>query len=133
MATQAAIDMNHLTLEMEVEKHDEHPRAIQIISLKVKHPEFGDIVSLDAWRISRAYCAGSFLEILDEDTDEMHQFSVTLFDKYGAVRPHLVDPGYRSGTGCWGREMDSGELVYILDITVKDSVRFFTRRGVFTC
>jgi hypothetical protein len=118
------MDLNALALRTKAKNHWEHPRVIKTISLTVKHPQFGDIVSLEAWRISRAHCAGSFLEIMDEDMDEMHQFSVTLFDKYGNVRPHLVNPGYRSGTGCWGREMDSGELVYILDITVQEPVSF---------
>ncbi|KAJ7503111.1 ankyrin repeat family protein [Mycena galericulata] len=129
MTSPTTIDMNHLTLEIKSEKHWEHPKAIQIISLTVKHPELGDVVSLNAWRISRAYCADSFLEILDEDMDEMHQFSVTLFDKHGSVRPHLVDPGYRSGTGCWGREMDAGQLVYILDMSVDQKHR---GRGIGT-
>ncbi|KAJ7350700.1 ankyrin repeat family protein [Mycena albidolilacea] len=117
------MDLNALALRTKAKNHWEHPRVIKTISVTVKHPQFGDIVSLEAWRISRAHCAGSFLEIMDEDMDEMHQFSVTLFDKYGNVRPHLVNPGHRSGTGCWGREMDSGELVYILDITVQEPYR----------
>ncbi|KAJ7108467.1 ankyrin repeat family protein [Mycena crocata] len=117
------VDMKDLTVEIKAKNHREHPAVIQTISVKVQHPELGKIASLNAWRISRARCAGSFLEIMDEDMDEMHQFSVTLFDKYGHVRPHLVDPGYRSGTGCWGRELNSGQLVYILDMTVNDAHR----------
>ncbi|KAJ7736870.1 ankyrin repeat family protein [Mycena metata] len=118
-----AVDLNVLTLNIEAEGHSEHPNFIKILSVQVKHPELGDIVSLDAWRISRAHCAGSFLELMDEDMQEMHDFSVTLFDKLGHVRPHLVDPGHRSGTGCWGREMNSGELLYILDMSVKEPYR----------
>ncbi|KAF8150515.1 hypothetical protein K438DRAFT_1865533 [Mycena galopus ATCC 62051] len=129
MASSVVLDLNNLTLKTKVKNHWEHPRAIKIISVQVKHPQFGDIVSLEAWRISRAHCAGSFLEIMDEDMDELHQFSVTLFDKYGKARPHLMAPGYRSGTGCWGREMGAGELVYILDVTVKEPYR---EKGVGT-
>ncbi|KAJ7503117.1 hypothetical protein B0H11DRAFT_619204 [Mycena galericulata] len=122
MASQpSTLDLNDLALQFTSKRHPHYPRVIDVISLKGNHPELGAIVSLKAWRISGAHCAGSSLRILDEDSDEMHQFSVTLFDKYGAVRPHLVDPGYRSGTGCWGREMNTGELIYILDIRVKKS------------
>lgn len=126
-----AMDMDALSLQIKVKNHWAHPRAIKLISVQVMHPQLGDIGSLNAWRISRSQCAGSFLEILDEDKAELHQFSMTLFDKYGNLRPHLLSPGYRSGTGCWGREMDSGNLMYILDVTVNESVGvglfFFTR------
>ncbi|KAF7362384.1 Ankyrin repeat family protein [Mycena venus] len=117
------MDLNTLALRVKVKNHREHPRVIKNIIVKVKHPQFGDIVSLEAWRISRAHCADSFLEIMDEDMDEMHQFSVTLFDKYGNVRPHLVGSSYRSGTGCWGLEMNSGELLYIIDMNVTEPHR----------
>ncbi|KAJ7188876.1 ankyrin repeat family protein [Mycena filopes] len=117
------MDLNTLTHSINAEVHPEHPGIITIISIEVKHPEFGDVGSLEAWTISRANCAGSFLEVMDKDMDEMHQFSVTLLDKYGHVRPHLVDPGHRSGTGCWGREMNSGELVYILNVDIKEAYR----------
>ncbi|KAF7350969.1 Ankyrin repeat family protein [Mycena sanguinolenta] len=122
-ASDAIVDLNTLTLHAKVKRHREHPRVINIISVQVKHPQFGDLVSLEAWRIFRAHCADSFLEIMDEDIDEMHQFSVTLFDKYGNLRPHLMSPGYRSGTGCWGQEVNSGQLLYILDMTVEEPYR----------
>ncbi|KAJ7807808.1 hypothetical protein B0H14DRAFT_1528208 [Mycena olivaceomarginata] len=124
-----AMDVDALSLQIKVKTHWAHPRAIKLISVQVMHPQLGDIGSLNAWRISRSQCAGSFLEILDEDKAELHQFSMTLFDKYGNLRPHLLSPGYRSGTGCWGREMDSGELLYILDVTVNESHR---EKGVGT-
>ncbi|KAK7057664.1 ankyrin repeat family protein [Favolaschia claudopus] len=113
-----------LGLQIDVENHWEYPRVIKTISVQVEHAQLGNIGSMEAWRISRgAHCGDRFLEIMDEDMDEMHQFSVALFDKCGHVRPELVDAGYRSGTGCWGREMDSGALIYILGITINESHR----------
>lgn len=116
------MDTTVLQVKIASEPHDEYPKTLTTLSVNVTHPDFGKIASLKAWRISRVHCRGDFLEIMDEESDEMHQFSVTLFDKYGTVRPHLVDPGSRSGTRCWGRELDAGELVYIEDISVKDTV-----------
>ncbi|KAJ7655651.1 ankyrin repeat family protein [Mycena polygramma] len=115
--------LKDLTLAFKAKNHWQYPRVIQTISVQVKHPQNGKIATLTAWRISRVYCVGSFLEIMDEESDEMHQFSVTLFDKHGRLRPHLIGPGYRSGTGCWGREMNTGVLVYILDIDVNQQYR----------
>ncbi|KAJ7655625.1 ankyrin repeat family protein [Mycena polygramma] len=115
--------LKDLTLASKAKNHWQYPRVIQTLSVQVKHPQNGKIATLTAWRISRVYCVGSFLEIMDEESDEMHQFSVTLFDKHGRLRPHLIGPGYRSGTGCWGREMNTGVLVYILDIDVNQQYR----------
>jgi hypothetical protein len=127
-----ALDLKDIRFQIKVKNHFEHPRVIKTISVRAEHPQLGDIVSLNAWRISRANCAGSFLSIMDEE-NEMHQFSVTLFDKYGKIRPHLVDPGYRSGTGCWGREINSGELVYILDMKVNEQVSGICVLRRFNC
>ncbi|KAJ7503118.1 ankyrin repeat family protein [Mycena galericulata] len=117
----STIDLNDLTVQITSEEHPEHRTAFEIISLKVNHPQYGDIVSLKAWRIFRRNFAPQFLPIMFEG--ELHEFAVTLFDKYGYVRPYLVDPGHRRGTGCWGREMNTGHLMYILDIRVKKSHR----------
>ncbi|TCD68460.1 hypothetical protein EIP91_010746 [Steccherinum ochraceum] len=42
----------------------------------------------------------------------------TLFDKYGFVKEELVDHDYHKGTGCWGRELDKGTFIYVLDVQV---------------
>jgi len=59
---------------------------------------------------------------MDEEKDELHQFSVALFDKYGMARPWLIQASHRNGTGCWGREVNSGELIYLLNVDVNDYV-----------
>ncbi|KAJ6590025.1 hypothetical protein DFH09DRAFT_1027257 [Mycena vulgaris] len=116
-----SIDTDNLVVRIITRRHSDYPAVIEIISVRVKTPESDKLIGcLTAWRISRAACRGSFFEVMDV-TDETQQFAVTLFDKFGEVRPHLVNPGCRSGSGCWGREMNSGNLVYIIDMTVKDS------------
>jgi hypothetical protein len=65
---------------------------------------------------------GNFLEIMDEDSQELHEFSATLFDKYSNVRPWLVDGGARSGSGCWGTELSVGDMLYIEEVYVKKEV-----------
>ncbi|KAJ7108461.1 hypothetical protein C8R43DRAFT_1114094 [Mycena crocata] len=62
------VDMKDLTVEIKAKNHREHPTVIQTIS--VKH-------------VARVLS-------MDEDMDEMHQFSVTFFDKYGHHRGQEV-------------------------------------------
>ncbi|GLB40821.1 hypothetical protein LshimejAT787_0900360 [Lyophyllum shimeji] len=97
---------------------DENPRVLTNIMLEATHPDLGVIGSLSAIKILRHFCRGSFLEVMDEHSDELCQFSVALFDKFGRVRPWLLEPGNRRGTGCWGEELNTGELVYLLDMNV---------------
>ena len=96
----------------------EYPRALQDITLKATHPELGSVASLSAIKIYRRFCRGSFLAIMDANSDELHQFSVELFDKFGRVRPWLLEPGNRCGTGCWGNELNDGQIIYVLNISV---------------
>lgn len=60
---------------------------------------------------------------MDEESDELHRFSMKLFDKNGMVRPEIVDHEHHKGSGAWGRELNDGTLVYIDDVEVKDQVR----------
>nr|GAT49092.1 ankyrin repeat family protein [Mycena chlorophos] len=117
------IDPGQLLLKIESEPHYEYPRAMQNISLTANHPEHGKVASLSAWRIVRARLGDRFYEILDEDSDELHQFSTALFDKYGNVLPHIVEPGHRSGSGVWGRELNRGMLLYVMMVYVQEKFR----------
>jgi len=65
---------------------------------------------------------GDFLEIMDEESQELYEFSVGLFDKYSNVRPWLVDGGAKSGSGCWGTELSVGDMLYLDDVLVKEEV-----------
>ncbi|KAF8066502.1 ankyrin repeat family protein [Lyophyllum atratum] len=101
----------------------EHPRVFKNITLNINHPEFGLVGSLSAVKIIRHFCRGSFLEVMDDHSDELHQFSITLFDKFGRVRPFLLEQGNRRGTGCWGSELNNDQLIYVLDMNVNEKYR----------
>lgn len=118
----SSIDLNRCEVGFEATPDDEYPGVMVCITLDVTHPEHGSIASLSAYKIDRTACRGSFLAVMDENSDELHQFSVTLFDKNGLVRSWLVDGGRRSGTGCWGRELNDGALIYLMDMSVKENV-----------
>ena len=69
--------------------------------------------------------AEDFLEIMDEESQELQEFSVGLFDRYSNIRPWLVDGGAKSGSGCWGTELSVGNMLYIEDLMVKKEVCSF--------
>jgi hypothetical protein len=118
----SSIDLNRCEVTFEATPDDENPEVMTRITLHVNYPEHGSIAKLSAYKIDRTACRGSFLAVMDENSDELHQFSVALFDKNGFVRSWLVDGGRRSGTGCWGRELDEGALIYLMDMSVETNV-----------
>lgn len=116
------LNLSQLTSNISYTKHDEYPRVLQQITFEVVHPSYGQIASVQVWRIVRSQCREDFLEIMDGESQEFLEFATALFNKNGRVKSHLVEPGFRSGTGCWGEELNVGELVYIMDISVKAPV-----------
>ncbi|KAF9027051.1 hypothetical protein BDZ89DRAFT_1113615 [Hymenopellis radicata] len=99
---------------------------LQTLRGTATHPTLGEVATLSGYMIYRRMLGGDFLAMMDEESQELHEFSVTLFDKNGLLRPRFK-AGYRSGTGCWGDELNEDALAYIEDITVKDEYR---RRGI---
>ncbi|SJL02709.1 uncharacterized protein ARMOST_06044 [Armillaria ostoyae] len=73
---------------------------------------------MDGFIISPALCGDAFHSNLDGKSDELHRFFVSLFDKYGKVKSHIVSEGIQSGTRCWGRELNIGKIIYVVDVTV---------------
>lgn len=59
---------------------------------------------------------------MDDESDELHQFSVKLFDKNGMVKPEIVDHEFHKGSGVWGRELNHGMMIYVDTISVKPEV-----------
>ncbi|KAG6908196.1 hypothetical protein DXG01_005785 [Tephrocybe rancida] len=101
-------------------------RVVAYFELKVKYPsEKGNtIAKLSACTITRRRCAkGRFLEAINGHSEELRQFTTTLYDKSGSVLPFLLEPGYRRGTGCWGSELNNGKIIYILELKVKQKFR----------
>jgi len=100
---------------------------LKLISLKVRdRQDQKEIAKLSALQINRGLMAenAQFLRILDEDEEELAQFSSTLFNKFGEIRPSIVEDEKFKGTGCWGRELNEGMLCYIYYVYVaEESVR----------
>ncbi|KAF7297896.1 Ankyrin repeat family protein [Mycena chlorophos] len=119
----STIDKDRLSLKIKSKGHYEYPRHIQDITLTAKHPQHGEVASLFAWRLVRPLFGDRFLQILDEDHQEMHDFSSSLFDKYGKALPYIIEPGFRSGSGVWGQELNDGLLFYVMMVSVPEKFR----------
>ncbi|KAJ7581864.1 hypothetical protein C8J56DRAFT_1168494 [Mycena floridula] len=127
MSPETTTLLDESTLKFSNKKDHEWPRQLSRCILTVKHPLDGQIGTLHAIVVHRAIISTDFLEVMDEDSQETLEFSIKVFDKHCRVRRHLVEPGARAGTGCWGEEMNSGNVIYLKDMTVNDK---FTGQGI---
>ena len=120
-------DLSKCTAKFTTETHYEHPGRLQYLSATLVHPTLGELATASCIQIRgrmRFKNLGDFLELMDEESQELLDFSSGLFDRYSNVRPWLVDGGAKSGSGCWGTELSVGDMLYVVDVRVKEEVCF---------
>ncbi|KAK7032909.1 ankyrin repeat family protein [Favolaschia claudopus] len=104
-------------------EHRMRPDTLQSLMLSIKHPSYGEIGYISATRVQyRSGGYGLFLETMDVD-NELFAIGSALFDKYGEIRPWLVDNEYHKGSGLWGRELNEGKLIIIRCVSVDPAYR----------
>ncbi|KAF8879186.1 hypothetical protein CPB84DRAFT_1828452 [Gymnopilus junonius] len=128
----AHLDLSSCTATFRSEAHHEHPRRLSYLTGVLAHPSpsIGDLATVRCLKVTgRIWFKNNrdFLEVMDEESREMNEFSVGLFDAEGNIRSWLVDGGPRSGSGCWGVELSVGDMVYVEDLEVKEE---FRKQGV---
>lgn len=126
----AELDVSQCTAIFEVEPHLEYPGRLSTVTGKATHPTLGEVATLRGLKLQARYAwkqAGDFTEIMDGESDEMMHFSTEVFDNDMNLQPWLADGGRRSGSGCWGDELNRGGMVYLEDVTVKNQVRNISR------
>ncbi|KAL1666990.1 hypothetical protein GGF50DRAFT_125193 [Schizophyllum commune] len=116
-------------------------RFIKHVQLYATHPQHGTLGTLEAYKIERVYALkGHFLEYLDAKSAELSDFGEKVLDENLNVYLKLIDHEYHKGTGCWGAEMNEGDIVYINSIEVARSraecrvlnpptINFFRKHG----
>ncbi|KAF7289340.1 Ankyrin repeat family protein [Mycena indigotica] len=112
-----SLDKNELQIHVKSKRHIESPRHIKVFKVTATHGN-EVIASLKIWKIVRTEFRDDFLVTLYEELFELSE----LFDKYGRVRPRIIEPGYHSGTMCWGEELNKGDLFYIFSVSVKEEL-----------
>ena len=53
---------------------------------------------------------------MDPESNELQQFGVALFNRYGKTMSLLVDG--KKVNGCWGTKSNRQDIMYILDLEV---------------
>ena len=125
-----ALNLSQCTAVFQVKPHPEYPGSISTITGKVTHATLRELATLRGLVLHDRHAwkrAGDFMVIMDGVSDEMMHFSMEVFDNDLNLRPWLADGGRRSGTGCWGEELNRGTIVNLEDITVKSQVRNMLR------
>ena len=117
-----AVDLSQLSLKLSTSRDYDYPKTISHSTLNAIHPTLGTLGRLKAIRILRQNCRGDFHQVMDAYSQELHEFSVALFDRFGYARPWLIENGKRKGTGCWGRELNRGDLIYVMDMSIEQKV-----------
>jgi hypothetical protein len=105
-------------------EHRMPPDTLQLLTLSVRHSAHGEIGYITAIHVRRL-CYGLFLEVMDVDT-ELFTITSAIFDKYREIRPWLVENEYHKGSGLWGRELNEGNLMIVLCVSVDAEVQRFT-------
>ncbi|KAI5896953.1 uncharacterized protein SCHCODRAFT_02597800 [Schizophyllum commune H4-8] len=94
-------------------------RFIKHVRLTATHPQYGTLGTLEAYKIERVYALkGHFLEYLDAKSAELSDFGEKVLDENLNVYWKLIDHEYHKGTGCWGAELNDGDIVYLHSVEV---------------
>jgi hypothetical protein len=124
------LNLDECTVKITQEAHYEPEYANRMSSLDVvaRHPQLGELAKMRCTIVGRRSLFkthGDFLRMMDEESDELMQFSKKLFDAHSNVQPWLIDGRYKSGSGCWGKELNKGQIVHFEDLIVKEQVSLF--------
>ncbi|KAM5534768.1 hypothetical protein V8D89_011632, partial [Ganoderma adspersum] len=123
--------LDQYALKVFAAPHYEYPDELKHVFVKVLHATDGEVGRLESLQIKRCCRPGEvcIFEILDNEGPEIAQFARTLFEVgeggfgHGHFRTDLITHEYLRGTGVWGRELDSGILLYVETVRVYEKVR----------
>ena len=106
----SSVRFKDLTTRFSVKRDFECPSVFENLKLQIAHRTLGPVAKLSAVKIIRSHCRGSFLETLDAHSEDLHHFSVELFDNYGRVYPWLFESGNRRIINFLPEGNDSGDF-----------------------
>jgi GNAT superfamily N-acetyltransferase len=73
--------------------------------------------------IRRSQVQQAFYEELEEPTSETSELAFDLFDRYGRLRKEFKTHEVKKGSGLWGDELDTGDLLHLEQIVVEKPYR----------
>lgn len=122
--------LDESALDFSIEDSTTNPSVLRYFHLQACHPTLGIIACLNGVIINRSTCRGSFLRTMHSESRDLLEFSSKLFDRYGCLRPELLDDDYHKGSGCWGSEVNGGMMLYVTSVEVKPVVSTVRRTSM---
>lgn len=130
MATTEGLTPASCKATLKTKKHHEYPVALRSITVKVTHPQLGEIADLEALLIDRSELPpGDFIGIMDDEHDDLQKLALGVFDADARVQDRILHDDHHKGTGCWGQELNDGRIAYIYTVRVDEPVRALSRTG----
>jgi len=77
--------------------------------------------------VKRGFIRDNFWRNMEEPCEELSSIAFKLFDRYGRLKEEYINHPIRKGTGCWGTELDLGNLFILEYISIDKG---FRRKGV---
>lgn len=122
------LNLHECTVKITQEAHYEYPNRLSLLNVVARHPKLGELAKMRGIIVGRRpqfKTHGDFLQMMDDESEESLHFSEGLFDTHSNVHPWLIDGGYKSGSGCWGKELNEGQIVHFEDLTVEEQASLF--------
>ena len=94
--------------------------VLQNNALHPEKPSQVDYCDAKLIRRSRMY---SFYSDLEQPSQETCRLAFELFDRYGRLKNEFKEHAVKKGSGIWGDELDSGDLLLIEQISLKAPYR----------
>lgn len=86
-----------------------------------------DIGHAYARLIRRDSIRETFHEDIEEASQDSSQLGFELFDRYGCLKPELIEHCVKKGSGVWGDEVDAGSILLVETVRVDKEWR---RKGI---
>jgi hypothetical protein len=135
--TSSAVDHNlplplsimpsRLQITIDAKPHYEFPEGLTSVHATATRAGDGELAFVSAIRIDRAALEDELHAALEAEHHELAEFAVAVLGFDGRVRPWLITPGYRAGSGVWGPELNEGRMLFIYDVQVDEKVGAYTR------
>ncbi|KAG5646139.1 hypothetical protein DXG03_004378 [Asterophora parasitica] len=101
----------------------QYPHVFTDIFVNASLPGLGSIASMQAVKIHRpARGSHSFHAVMDYRSQELYEFSRHMFDRKGHLSLSLLHYGAERGTGGWGKELNSGEIIHVTNVSVDEQL-----------
>ncbi|TFY56509.1 hypothetical protein EVG20_g8897, partial [Dentipellis fragilis] len=119
------MSLQDCTVDFRGKRHQLYPDIILVVVAVLRDPQNEEIGRLKGWLIDRLHEVPTYFEQIRSEEQGQSAISAyrLLFDKWGKIRPWLLNNNYLKGLGTWGEELNKGRLLYVGDFFLKQRGR----------